>query len=253
MRYCLEVAYSGKPFQGWQIQPDGETVQGQIENALKQLTSSDIRVIGAGRTDSGVHARMQVCHFDLQEKRDNNKLLEALNGLTSKNIQIKKCNRVDDAFHARYSPHLKTYAYYFDTSRYPDPFTLETHYCTRGISMNRKEMKAFLTGLVGTHDFASFCSVQNSTETTVRTIHEAVLNDEEDGKFSMVMVGKGFLQHMVRIIAGTLIEVGTAKKTAKDMLSVLGCKNKREALGPTFPAHGLCLEKTEYIRESNSV
>ena len=246
MRYRLDVAYFGKPFQGWQIQPNTDTVQGDIEKALFSLFKKHIRLIGAGRTDAGVHARQQVAHFDVEATLDEAKTLHSLNALTSRCIRMAGCVAVGDDFHARFSPHIKTYAYYFDAAVYPDPFTLDTHYHTHGVALDFARMREFLAALVGTHDFASFCSVQNSSETTVRTLNEARLVLGEDEKFKIELLGKGFLQHMVRIIASTCFDIGTGKRELAVALAALGRNDARKLLGATFPAHGLCLESTVY-------
>lgn len=248
MRYKATISYHGKAFDGWQIQAKGKTVQGELEHALKTIWHRDIRVIGAGRTDAGVHAKEQVCHFDLNrdEKKELFPFKRSLNGLTSKYISVLNLEVVGDEFHARHSPHRKTYVYSFDLRDDPDPLALDFSYHRRSDDLNIKDMECFLESIQGEHDFASFCSIQNSTDTTIRTIHKTKLRLKEK-KMELFVEGKGFLQHMVRIIAGTMFGIGRGELKLESVLNVLGKSGLRDQLGKTLPAYGLCLSKTIYL------
>ena len=242
------VSYYGAPFQGWQIQAHGKTIQGEIEKALYKLYQSKIRIYGAGRTDSGVHAKTQAFHFDLEKNKiPTENLKSALNANTSQYISIYHIELCDDSFHARYSEHTKTYCYYFDLSKPADPLYLDRSFALNHRELNFEHMKEYCKLLCGTHDFKNFCSIQNSTETTVRTIVDTNLSNlSQDKKFHISIKGKGFLQHMVRIIAGTLIDIGLEKIELEFIKKCLTGFGSREELGKTLPAHGLFLERIFY-------
>lgn len=243
----LDLAYHGRAFLGWQKQTTGRTVQGELENALSRLFEREVQVFGAGRTDSGAHARQQVCHFDLPGEYPLTQLMKALNGMTHRSLKILSATHAPEDFHARYTPHVKTYCYRIDAAFFPDPFTPDLYYHSPGPLPLRLEAEKFLEAVSGTHDFASFCSAENSTETTVRRIISARLQEEAGDKWIFTLVGNGFLQHMVRIIAGTALMIGRGKLEARTAISALDRGGGRLLLGPTLPARGLCLEKVEYF------
>ena len=247
-RVRLDCSYHGADFSGWQIQPEAPSVQGALMKAFEELCPNQPRVIGAGRTDAGVHALQQVAHVDLidYESREPETWLNALNSLTPERLWIKSLQPVAPDFHARFSPHTKTYQYFFEWSPYPDPFFIDRHYHLRSRSLDLEAIKAFLEHLQGTHDFKNYCSAQNTTETTLRTIVSSQLHQINDKTWCMEFKGKGFLQHMIRIIAGTALHIGLKKIKWQTALDALEKDDMRKALGPTLPAHGLCLKSIEY-------
>ena len=249
----LDLAYHGRNFSGWQIQPDQVSVQGELMKALKVLYKMDLHVIGAGRTDAGVHAEQQVAHFKLPSDAKGPSLTQlsrSLNALTPHELLVLSAEPVCDDFHARFNPHVKTYAYHFDLHDRPHPLLLDRAAHVRVSSQELDRMQTFCRSLVGTHDFASYCSAQNETETTRRTILKAELIQHHQHHWSFEIQGKGFLQHMVRILAGTLVGIGQGKVTLGIALEALKQgQGFRDQLGITLPAHGLCLMKTEYHQQ----
>lgn len=229
------------------------TVQGCLESALKQLYGGDIEVIGAGRTDAGVHALQQVAHADLPMGERGPKLHElnkALNAITPETLTVLSTELAENTFHARFKPHCKTYAYHFDLNQHPMPMMLDRCYHTRYRVVDIDAMKTFLDMIVGTHDFGSFCSAHNSTPTTVRTLVGSQLEEVGNGHWIMRVEGKGFLQHMVRILAGTMLYIG-GRDLKLDFIAEVLKKGEgyREALGKTLPAKGLWLESTRYLEK----
>lgn len=247
----LDLAYHGRVFSGWQIQPEQTSVQGELIQALKVLYKMDLQVIGAGRTDAGVHAQQQVAHFKLPREAKGpslTKLSRSLNALTPQELLVLSAEPVSDTFHARFNPHVKTYAYQLDLHDRPHPLLLDRATHIRIQPSSKSDMLKFCQALVGTHDFASYCSVQNETETTTRTILKAQLIEHHQQHWSFEIQGKGFLQHMVRILAGTLVAIGQETVPLEMALKALSQGHgHRDQLGITMPAHGLCLVKTEYL------
>ncbi|MBF0197008.1 MAG: tRNA pseudouridine(38-40) synthase TruA [Planctomycetes bacterium] len=251
MRIKAHLSYHGSSFVGWQIQAQGKTVQGEMEKAVQLFSGQATKVFGAGRTDAGVHAKDQVCHFDLSSPCDFRRLKRALNGITPENIAVHHLEEVDESFHARFSAHQKTYTYSYDYSDPADIFQRETHYHVKNRELNFELMSKFMLLIKGTHDFSSFCSSQNDTQSTTRTLVGAKIEHiPEESKFYLSVEGKGFLQHMVRIIAGANLALATGKITLDHIQQALASPQQRALLGPTLPAHGLCLMKTQYISES---
>ena len=246
----LDLAFHGQPFKGWQKQPRVPTVQDALEDALAKLFGEKVMVCGAGRTDAGVHARQMVCHFRLPRHFDLHQLLRALNALTPRSIMIYDLKEVSEKFHARHTHHEKTYRYSMNTGPFADPLTLDfCHHDPTPRSMDEAAMKKFVSALVGTHDFACFCSSGNTTKTTQRIITGSELLREEEHGWIFEIRGNGFLQHMVRILAGTLLGIGKGELDANEMIGMLGGVGGRYKAGVTLPAHGLCLEKIRYFGE----
>ncbi|MBO4902244.1 MAG: tRNA pseudouridine(38-40) synthase TruA [Lachnospiraceae bacterium] len=242
-RIMLTVAYDGTDYSGWQIQPHAETIEGVLNRELSRLLNEDIRVIGASRTDAGVHAEGAVCVFDTESRIPPEKFSYALNVTLPPDIRIRKSEEVPADFHPRRCECRKTYAYRIWHDAFPMP-TKERYTYWIYTKLDVDRMRKGASYLVGRHDFASFCSTHTQTQTTVRTIY--YLSVLEEGKEITILVcGDGFLYNMVRIIAGTLIEIGQGKRepeSVKDMLMALD----RSASGPTAPAQGLCLMEYEF-------
>lgn len=243
-RMKLTVAYDGTDFHGWQLQPGVRTVEGDLNRALSMLLGEEIQVIGASRTDSGVHALCNVAVFDTKTLIPAEKLPYALNQRLPEDIRIREAKEVALDFHPRRCQSRKTYEYRILNSRFPLPTKrLYSHFTY--VPLDIKKMSEAATYLVGEHDFASFCAAASTAETTVRTVYKVEVNRE--GEEILIRVcGSGFLYNMVRIIAGTLMEVGRGHIEPSQMERILGAKN-RQAAGPTAPACGLTLVEYENI------
>lgn len=242
-RIMLTVAYDGTDYSGWQIQPEKITIEGILNEELSRLLSEDIKVIGASRTDSGVHAEGAVCVFDTCSSIPGDKFCYALNKSLPDDIVIMDSKEVASDFHPRKVECRKTYRY----SIWKDRFILPTksryfHHVYTGLDIEKMRLAA--KELVGEHDFAAFCSSGSQAQTTIRTVYSVEII--ENGKEIYIDVcGNGFLYNMVRIIAGTLIEVGQGKYTERDIADMLET-GRREKAGQTAPACGLCLMKYEF-------
>ncbi|MBQ7642940.1 MAG: tRNA pseudouridine(38-40) synthase TruA [Clostridia bacterium] len=243
MRIKITVGYDGTEYCGWQIQPNGDTVQEEIEKALKKLTGEDIRVTGSGRTDSGVHATGQVAHFDTNSSVPPEKFKEALNALLPPDIKIFRSEEVGEGFHARFSAKKKTYIYKMYPSDCERP--TERRYAVR-IRPNPDiaAMDKAAGYLVGEHDFKCFLSSDSSVESTVRTVFSAKVYEEGDG-IAFEICGNGFLYNMVRIIAGTLVAVGEGNIPPEEMKEIISSGDRKRA-GKTMPPEGLTLKSVEY-------
>lgn len=241
----MVVSYEGTRYYGFQIQPGGNTIQDEMEAALKLLTGEQMEVISSGRTDAGVHARHQIVNVRTESPIPIGRWAMALNSRLPDDIVILQAEEVPLDFHARHSAKRKTYRYTINCNRQPDVFArrLQFHHPT---PLNVKEMGAAMECLLGEHDFTSFCSIRSTKKSHVRTLYEAYLEHrEEEGLIHLVFTGNGFLQHMVRILVGTLIQIGEGKRKSADMQRILQGR-KRSLAGPTAMAHGLMLWEVFY-------
>lgn len=242
-RIMLTVAYDGTDYSGWQIQPHAVTIEGILNRELSNLLGDEIRVIGASRTDAGVHAEGAVCVFDTDSRIPPDKFSFALNQTLPADIRIRKSEEVALDFHPRKCDCRKTYVYRIWEDTFPMP-TNQRYMLWVHTKLDVDRMKKAASYLVGQHDFASFCSTHTQTENTVRTIY--YLSVIREGKqITITVCGDGFLYNMVRIIAGTLIEIGQGKRepeSVKEMLRALD----RASSGPTAPPQGLCLMEYEF-------
>ncbi len=239
----LRVAYDGTDFCGWQIQNEKRTVEGELNTAIYKLTGEDILVIGASRTDSGVHAKGNVAVFDTESAIPADKFMYALNTLLPEDVSVVDSFQVSDDFHPRHCKSVKTYEYRIYTSRINDP--LKRRYAYRfPANLDVEAMDEAAKYLIGVHDFKSFCCVRTQAETTVREIFSAdVFRDGED--IVIRVSGAGFLYNMVRIIAGSLMEVGSGKYEASHIKEVLE-KTDRTSAGFTAEPQGLTLIGIEF-------
>lgn len=246
-RVKLIVAYDGTAYCGWQLQPNGRTIEGELNQALSSLLQEDIHVIGASRTDSGVHALCNIAVFDTQTRIPAEKISYALNQRLPEDIRIKRSCEVAADFHPRHCSSRKTYEYRIYQDSFPEPVRrLYTHFTYVPLDMDRMREGAAL--LIGEHDFKSFCSTAAVVETTVRTILS--INIEKQGKEILISVcGTGFLYNMVRIIVGTLMEVGRGSYPPEHVREILEAKD-RQAAGPTAPACGLTLVNYTFASEN---
>lgn len=249
----VTVSYDGTCYYGFQTQPGGNTVQDVIEEALRQLTGEEIKIHGSGRTDAGVHARAQVFHFHTESIIPLERWRLALNGRLPADVRITDIIEVPLEFHARRSAKRKTYRFSINGNRVPDIFarSYQLHHPGR---LNVEAMRSGLEHLVGTYDFTSFASRHSTKTSHVRTIYEAWIDvdrneftsgSHEQGVIHLYVTGNGFLQHMVRIIVGTLLQVGEGKRSPEDMVRILEAKD-RAAAGPTAESKGLMLWNVEY-------
>lgn len=244
MRVKLIVAYDGTNYCGWQIQPNAVTVESVLNEALSSLLKENIKVIGASRTDSGVHALGNVAVFDTNTRIPAGKISYALNAILPEDIKIQKSEQVAEDFHPRHCDTIKTYEYHILNREFPMPIKrYDSVHCYR--SLNLEKMQEAAAYLVGTHDFKSFCSVKTQAETTVRTIYSAEVSKAEE-MITIRVRGNGFLYNMVRIIAGTLMNVGTGHTLPCQVKAALDGMNRTLA-GPTAPACGLTLVGIEYL------
>lgn len=243
-RVMLTVAYDGTVYRGWQIQPNGETIEGILNRCLSETLGEKIEVIGASRTDSGVHAMGNIAVFDTDSPIPADKISYALNRRLPEDIKIQKSEEVAADFHPRHCESRKTYEYRIYCAPFPMPVKrLYAHYTY--IPMDVERMRQGAVYLVGKHDFKSFCSAEAQVETTVRQVDSVEVVQE--GKEIVIRVaGRGFLYNMVRIIAGTLMEVGRGHIAPEEVKTILEAKD-RQAAGPTAPACGLTLVKYEFL------
>ena len=245
-RIFLRVAYDGTDFVGWQIQSEGRTVEGELNKAINALTGETIEVIGASRTDSGVHAKGNVAVFDTESTIPADRFMYALNSLLPEDVSIVESKEVADDFHPRHCTSIKTYEYRIFVSRINDP--LKRRYAYRfptDLDVNRMDEAAKY--LIGEHDFKSYCCVRTQAETTVRKLYSAdVFHDGDD--IVIRVSGAGFLYNMVRIIAGSLMEVGSGKKDTLFIKEALEGTDRTLA-GPTAEPQGLTLINIEFADE----
>lgn len=243
-RVKLIVAYDGTDYHGWQIQNNGKTIESELNRCLTELLGEDIKVIGASRTDAGVHALANVAVFDTASRMPGEKISYALNQRLPEDIRIQKSEEVDNNWHPRYCDSKKTYEYHIYSAEFPMPTKRLYSYFTYH-KMDVDKMRQAAAYICGEHDFKSFCQVGAQVETTVRTVYS--VDVEQNGHDITIRVcGNGFLYNMVRIIAGTLIEVGMGKRTPESIETVIN-KCDRSAAGPTAPAYGLILTKYEFL------
>ncbi len=242
-RVRLVVAYDGTNYHGWQIQNNGVTIESELNKALSALLGEPIEVIGASRTDSGVHALGNIAVFDTTARMPAEKISYALNQRLPEDIRIQKSEEVAGDWHPRHCDSRKTYEYRIYRGEFAMPVKRLYSYHTYR-PLNVEKMQEAAAYLVGEHDFKSFCQTGAQVESTVRTLYTCEV--EEQGSDLVIRVcGNGFLYNMVRIIAGTLLDVGMEKRSPESMKEVLAACD-RSAAGPTAPAHGLMLMKYEF-------
>lgn len=246
-RILLVVAYDGTNYHGWQLQPESVTIEGVLNETLSSLFHEEIQVIGASRTDAGVHAYGNVAVFDTAARIPAEKIPYALNRRLPEDIRIQRAVQVAEDFHPRRCESRKTYEYRIVNTPFLIPQKrLYAHWTYYDLDVERMQRAAEC--LLGEHDFKSFCSVNTQAESTVRTIYELNVCRKEDSPDEIVIrvTGNGFLYNMVRIIAGTLIEVGRGRLEPEDVSRMLEAKD-RQAGGPTAPAKGLTLVEYHFV------
>lgn len=243
-RIGLVVAYDGTNYCGWQVQQNGVTIQGVLNETLSKVLGEKIEVMGASRTDAGVHALGNVAVFDTNTRIPADKIAFAINQWLPEDIRIQLSEEVEADFHPRYCDSEKTYEYRILNRTFQVPterlYSYFYHY-----DLDEKKMQEATSYLIGRHDFASFCGAKAQVKSTIRTI--TGISVWRDGDIITIRVsGEGFLYNMVRIIAGTLIEIGNGQYPPERMKEILDSCD-REAAGPTAPAHGLTLMGIEFF------
>lgn len=243
-RIMLTVAYDGSAYSGFQEQDNAPTIEGEINRCLKELLGEEIRVIGGSRTDAGVHALCNVAVFDTESRIPGEKISYALNQRLPEDIRIRESREMPAGFHPRHCESRKTYEYKIINDKFPIPTKRLYGYFTY-VPLDERRMKAAAAYLVGEHDFKSFCSAGSQVLSTVRTIYD-IQAEREKEEITIRVTGNGFLYHMVRIIAGTLMEAGKGLWEPDHMKDIIAARD-RSAAGPTAPACGLMLVKYEFM------
>ncbi len=240
----LVLEYDGSHYHGWQRQLSDRTIQGVLEEALQTMTQEPVTVLGSGRTDAGVHALHQVCHFRTHSRLTPESFLRGLNSLIPDDIRVKAACEAPSDFHARYSARAKTYEYRILNTRDPDVF-LRTTTWHIPMPLNREEMARCLELLRGTHDFSAFRSSGSNNRDPVRNLFRAELHSREKGLLVVCLEADGFLRHMVRNIVGTLVSAGQGKIDTNHFHQILKSGDRRKA-GIKAPAQGLFLTMVKY-------
>ena len=240
----LTIEYDGKDFNGWQKQPDKLNIQGTIEQAIERITGEKVDLNASGRTDAGVHAIGQVANFKTNYELPIEKWPLALNANIKKSIVIKSAEEVEERFHSRLSCKRKTYRYVINNSKYGTAIYryLETHIPQK---LEIEKMQQAVKHFEGEHDFKAFKASGTSSKSSVRTIYKAEVLQMPDERIYIELTGSGFLYNMVRIISGTLVDVGLGKIEPNAIPSIIDSK-QRERAGKTLPPNGLYLLKVEY-------
>lgn len=239
----IEIEYDGTNYYGWQLQPRGKTIQAEIIKSLRKLTGTEVAVHGAGRTDSGVHARGQTASFMLENSIPTERIPLAMNRLLPMDISVRAAHDMSKDFHARYSAIGKRYSYQIFQGVNRSALLRNYSYHVMN-SLNLERMKIGAAMLVGTHDFKGFMSTGSSVKNTERTIH--TIDFKEQGESLWISFeGNGFLYNMVRIMVGTLIEIGLERRPLDHIELALTHQNRSYA-GPTAPPQGLFLDKVFY-------
>ena len=241
MRYFLEISYNGSTFHGWQFQPNAITVQETIENALKTLLKEEIKIVGAGRTDTGVHARHMCAHFDYSKEFELGELKNNLNSFLNQQIYIKDIYRVDKEAHSRFSAISREYEYYISLVK--DVFSYETSHFIQQ-DLNIEKMNQAISIIKDYKDFEAFSKSNTDVKTYLCNIISCSLIENQNMLIFRIKSNR-FLRNMVRAIVGTLLEVGLGKISPEEVHNIIKSRDRSKA-GPSMPAHALFLTKIEY-------
>ena len=251
--YMITVAYDGTNYCGWQVQGNTDnTIQGKLQNVLTVLAGEDIEVHGSGRTDAGVHAIGQIAnfHMDTPDGMTAKDLLLYMNKYLPEDIAVTDIIIADPRFHARLSAKSKTYRYRIHVSSISDVFQKKYVYTYTDSPLNAENMRQAAAYMIGTHDFTSFCGNRHMKKSAVRTVSDITITEINDSfglkEIDIDFTGDGFLQNMVRIMTGALIEVGTGRRQPNEIPGIIEAKN-RSLAGYTAPPQGLCLMKVSYV------
>lgn len=253
---CMTLTYDGTAYYGFQSQPDGNTIQDYIEKAIFELTGEKVKITGSGRTDAGVHARRQIFNFHTSSQIPVERWCVALNSRLPSDIVVIDAIEVPLDFHSRYEAKRKTYRYTINANQFADVFSRRLQYHHHA-KLDIEAMQEGLRHFIGTYDFTTFASRHSQKDNHVRSIYEAWLevdrsmcrdNPRDQGVIHIYVTGNGFLQHMVRIMVGTLLQIGEGKRKASDVPKMIAACD-RAAAGPTAVSHGLMLWDLEYKKE----
>jgi len=240
----LIIEYDGKEYNGWQKQPNKLNIQGEIERAIYNITGEEVELIASGRTDAGVHSLGQVANFKTNSKISIDKIAIAINSQVKNSIRIIDAEEREENFHSRYNCKRKSYRYIINNSKYGSAVyrNLEYHMPLR---LDFEKMKKAVKYFEGEHDFKAFKSSGTSSKSSVRTIYNASVKKEGE-RIIIELTGNGFLYNMVRIISGTLVDVGLGKIKVEDIAKIIEEKDRTKA-GKTLPPQGLYLANVEYM------
>lgn len=243
MRYFIDISYDGSNYHGWQIQPNADTVQHQINLAFSTILNEEINVLGAGRTDTGVHAKKMIAHFDTNQTIDFEKFKYRINGFLKNDISLNDIYKVKEDAHARFSAISRTYEY--RVSRTKNPFSVNSYFLLRDLDF--QSMKKACKFLHGSHDYTSFAKLHSENYTNNCEVYIANWKEDENLLIFTIKANR-FLRNMVRAIVGTLIEIGEGKISFSDIETILMSKDRANA-GYSVPANGLSLIDIEYPKE----
>lgn len=242
--YKITISYDGTKYNGWQRQGNTDnTIQGKLNEIIGRYLSQEVDVAGSGRTDRGVHARAQVASFKVKQAINLNKFVADINGYLPQDIRVLCIEQVDERFHARLCAVSKTYQYVIDNGEISDVFSRK-YVCRIEEKLDISAMKEAARNLVGTYDYISFCGNKHFKKSSVRTVFDIKIVEAE-GIIVILYTGDGFLQNMVRIMTGTLIEVGLGKRNADSMKEIIAAKS-RDVAGFMAPPEGLFLYEVKY-------
>ena len=239
----LDICYDGTRYRGWQRQKgEGNTIQGKIEQTLSRILGEEVEITGSGRTDAGVHAQHQIANFHCESVMPCEQILEELNRYLPEDVGIYSCKEVSPRFHARLNAKQKTYCYRIWNSQEPCVFQRRFVYVMPE-KLDVEQMESAARFFLGEHDFSAFCANKNMKKSTVRRI-DSIQITREGEELVLTFTGNGFLYNMVRILVGTLLEVGRGERKADSIPALFGAK--REEAGYLVPAQGLCLMEVTY-------
>ena len=246
MRYFMRLSYNGKPYHGWQVQPNAESVQSVLEEAMGKLLRTQVAVTGAGRTDAGVNAAMMVAHFDVAEAlADKDDFVYRLNSLVGRDIAIQDVAAVPDEAHARFDAISRTYKYYVHTEK--SPFLYEFSWPVRGCALDFEKMNEAASRLIEYSDFTSFSKLHTDAKTNICKVTEAYWSKlpGEGGQWVFTISADRFLRNMVRAVVGTLVEVGRGRLSVSEFCEIIERKD-RCAAGTSMPGEALFLWRVDY-------
>ena len=239
----LDICYDGTRYKGWQRLPGGgNTIQEKLETALSRILGEEVQISGSGRTDAGTHAVGQVANFHCNSDMPCDEILKDLRTYLPEDIGVYSCKNASPRFHARLNAKTKTYRYRLWNSEMPCVFDRRFVHIDPA-TLDFEQMKLAAAEFVGTHDFSAFCGNKNMKKSTIRTIHSFTVERQGD-EVIFTVTGNGFLQHQVRIMVGTLLEVGTLQRQPDSITQLFG--GKRSDAGPAVPSSGLCLMEVSY-------
>lgn len=246
--FKLHIQYDGSRYNGWQNQKNTQnTIQTKLETVLSRMVDAPVQLSASGRTDAGVHARGQVANFKADTTMTCEQVLSYLNQYLPQDIAVTTVELAEERFHSRLNATEKTYVYRIWRSEIPDVFQRNYRY-TLTCPLDLDAMRQAASFFWGTHDFQSFCATKPGKKSTVRTLSTIELT-EKGKELRFTFTGNGFLYHMVRILVGTLLEVGQGRRQPSDMAALLEAKERGQA-GYLVPAEGLCLERVEYGKDA---